>query len=342
MATQPQPSLVPLTAQYLGRHARRLSRSLRVAADGTDVEAIHQVRVACRRLRAGFRMFKDILGKRRVRRWRRSIRPLAKKLGEARDLDVEIQATWERIARIDDVQLIPGVSYWLAHLERERARLQPKVRRAVRKFLQLGTLSDMRRWRRSVTAAADDTESTKDGDRHATQMASQISILHRRLQALQRASAALNDPADQDGHHVFRIKAKKLRYSLEAVLPVLGSLAEVAVEALKQIQEWAGEIHDYDVWSMRLGKAIKRIESGKRLRPRWLNPQRLLPGLTALEEYYRQTRTQVFDRLRNFCSQEKLQKLWRSLEQSQFLGDSCELEEAAAVPASDGGDGQRM
>lgn len=343
MGAQVQHSLLPLTRQYIRRHARRLGRSLRGASDSADVEAIHQVRVACRRLRTGFRVFKDILGERTVRRWRRSIRPLAKKLGEARDLDVEIQATSQHIARVEDVQLIPGATYWLAHLERERARLQPKVRRAVRKFLRSGTLSDMRRWwKRSVDAGTPQSESTGDHARDAARMTFQISILHRRLEAFQKAAASLGDPADQDGHHVFRIKAKKLRYSLEALLPVLGSLAEVAVEALRQIQEWAGEIHDYDVWSARLDKAIRRVESGDPMEPQWLNPQRLLPGLSALEQYYRQTRAQVFDRLRDFCSQQKLQNLWRLLEQSQFLGDSCDSEQSAAIPASDGPDGQRI
>jgi CHAD domain-containing protein len=342
MGAQFQHSLLLLTQQYLRRHARRLARSLRGAFDGADVEAIHQVRVACRRLRAGFRVFHDILGRTRVRRWRRSIRLLAKKLGEARDLDVEIQATLERLAQIQDVHMIPGVAYWLAHLERERARLQPKVRRAVRKFLRSGTLGNMRRWwRRSVVTPACRSEPTGDRTRDAAQMAPQICILQRRLDAFQKASASLSDPADQEGHHVFRIRAKKLRYSLEALLPVLGSTAEVAVEALKQIQGWAGEIHDYDVWSARLDKAMRRVESGDPMAPRWLNPHRLVPGLTALHEYYRQARIQVFDRLREFCTQEKLRNLWRSLEESHFLGDCRQSGETSGAPVCDGLDRQR-
>ena len=58
--------------------------------EGKDLEHIHRLRVATRRLRAGLRTFRGCAGKERVRRVRRTLLRAAAALGAARDLDVQI------------------------------------------------------------------------------------------------------------------------------------------------------------------------------------------------------------------------------------------------------------
>ncbi|HWQ65428.1 MAG TPA: CHAD domain-containing protein [Methanospirillum sp.] len=55
------------------------------------IEPIHQSRVATRRIRAALPIFSLCFPKKKVRRWQREIKNLTSALGEARDLDVQIE-----------------------------------------------------------------------------------------------------------------------------------------------------------------------------------------------------------------------------------------------------------
>lgn len=59
-----------------------------VACAGADPEGIHQARVAIRRLRAAFKVFKAVLPQERRAHFVKELRWLQKQLGDARDLDV--------------------------------------------------------------------------------------------------------------------------------------------------------------------------------------------------------------------------------------------------------------
>ncbi|ACL17260.1 YfcE family phosphodiesterase [Methanosphaerula palustris] len=57
---------------------------------GVDIEYIHRMRVATRRLRAALPLFVDCYTKTEYRRWLSSIKAITQALGEARDADVQI------------------------------------------------------------------------------------------------------------------------------------------------------------------------------------------------------------------------------------------------------------
>lgn len=321
------PSQRLLAQQFFRRYARRLVGALQGVPSGVDPEAIHQVRVACRRLRAGLRVFREVVGTRRSDRWRRSLRRLARGLGRARDLDVEIQATVERLAAVSDPQIVPGIAYWLGRLERQRARLQRRVCRAVKRFNKDRTALQIRGWCRRQRRAIDRTNPVRISSPRSMVTPFQAEFLQQRLAEFRRAAESLRNPDDRDGHHQFRIVTKKLRYSLEALLPALGTLSEVAVEALRQLQGFAGDIHDRDVWVARLADFIEDVEHGAAVRPRWLAPQRLLPGLTFLKDHYETTRRALLDRLVEFYFQDKLTYLWDFLAREGFLAEEAVLTE---------------
>ena len=58
------------------------------AWEGLDPEGVHQMRVGTRRLRAGFRAFKDVLPDDSIRSFNREFKWVAAALGKVRDLDV--------------------------------------------------------------------------------------------------------------------------------------------------------------------------------------------------------------------------------------------------------------
>ena len=89
------------------------------AIDGTDIEFVHDMRVASRRLRAAMRNFADCFSrKKKFRRYLKQIEQITSTLGDVRDLDVLI----DRFQK--DMQTMPeeaqiGVQNLIKHLQQE-------------------------------------------------------------------------------------------------------------------------------------------------------------------------------------------------------------------------------
>lgn len=69
---------------------RSLQQELSGVKAADDIEYVHRARVATRRLRACLTIFSPSLPSKNVKTWRRTIRNITRSLGEARDLDVQI------------------------------------------------------------------------------------------------------------------------------------------------------------------------------------------------------------------------------------------------------------
>lgn len=61
--------------------------------DGSDIEALHDMRVASRRVQAVFKMFRGIFPKKKFKAEYNELRMLIRSLGEVRDYDVFIDKT---------------------------------------------------------------------------------------------------------------------------------------------------------------------------------------------------------------------------------------------------------
>ncbi len=73
------------------------------------------------------------------------------------------------------------------------------------------------------------------------------------------------DPARISELHRMRIAAKRLRYTLELFEPVVGKSLAEAIEAMKEVQELLGAIHDLDVMTPRLVAELRRsLRRGRR------------------------------------------------------------------------------
>ncbi len=99
------------------------------AIDGRDIEYVHDMRVASRRLRAAMRNFADCFTrKKKFRRHLKRVERITRTLGDVRDLDVLIDCFQK------DAQTVPedtqtGIQNLIRHLQRERkARRGPMFR----------------------------------------------------------------------------------------------------------------------------------------------------------------------------------------------------------------------
>lgn len=69
----------------------QLEAELQGVVKDDDIEYVHRCRVATRRIRAAFPLFFECFPDKKLRRWEKQIRRLTRSLGEARDLDVQIE-----------------------------------------------------------------------------------------------------------------------------------------------------------------------------------------------------------------------------------------------------------
>ncbi|MEV7770426.1 CHAD domain-containing protein [Kitasatospora sp. NPDC086791] len=209
-----------------------------VRADVPD--AVHRMRVACRRLRSALRTFRRLFAPGTTEQLVVELRWLAAALGGARDLEVLV----ERLAaQARELPAECGPERVAAALERwgesEYRRIRPEVVAAVdsprRRALgdALATLlADPPLRRRAARPALPELSRIAAREQHRT--AERV-----------RAALAAAAPEDRDrALHEARKAAKRARYAGEAAVPVAGARAERYAERMKAVQEVLGDHQD--------------------------------------------------------------------------------------------------
>jgi CHAD domain-containing protein len=101
--------------------------------DVSDIERVHDMRVATRRLRAALEVYAPCFPKREHRRALKQVKALADSLGERRDRDVAI-AGFERAKRALTPAERPGVASLVDELRSEQAAANDVVAAAVERI----------------------------------------------------------------------------------------------------------------------------------------------------------------------------------------------------------------
>lgn len=105
MTTNTDPGYRLYGATVLAQLAADMAGESAGVKAGTDIEYIHRMRVASRRLRAALPLFAGCFPEKEYRRWEAEIKLITRSLGRARDLDVQIAFLR------DYAQTIPGVPH---------------------------------------------------------------------------------------------------------------------------------------------------------------------------------------------------------------------------------------
>jgi CHAD domain-containing protein len=120
-------------AKIVAMRTRELADEATGVLDVEDIERVHDMRVATRRLRAALEVFEPCFPKRRFRSTLKEVKALADALGERRDRDVTIAALIEFQAEIGAADR-PGIRNLVERLRHEQAKanegLAPYVTRA--------------------------------------------------------------------------------------------------------------------------------------------------------------------------------------------------------------------
>lgn len=175
---------------------------------GEDIEALHDMRVASRRLRAAMAAFRPFLTP-RMERFREQLGWVAAALGEVRDLDVQLERMNE----------------WRAGFPPERAAALLAVeavlhtRRTAARRRMLAVL-DSRRYERlceSFAAALRAGAPRSFVPGRVPILAVAPDMLERRYRRVRKQGDQITKSSVPDAYHQLRIDAKKLRYALEFV-----------------------------------------------------------------------------------------------------------------------------
>jgi triphosphatase len=175
----------------------RVNEALVIAA--RDVDALHQSRVALRRLRSAFSLFRPLLRDEATDRFRTELRDLAGTLGDARDLDVLLKRRSETLNKTTRKALITL-----------RTKAYDRAIAALRSPRVDVLMIDLAEWLTTASFARGDE--TGKASRPIGEFSARI--LNRFWKKVRRSGKHLLHLDDEDRHEL-RIAGKKLRYAGE-------------------------------------------------------------------------------------------------------------------------------
>lgn len=235
-------------AKVLLRYLAQLSARVHGVRHEEDIEYVHQMRVASRRLRNALDLFAEALPGKLQKRWMKQIRRVTKSLGAARDLDVQTAAVKKYLDKLkskDDRKYRAGAERLLLRLSQQRQAMQGRVVAAMDRLESESTLEKMREALMAMKVRARLDESA-DSDRVLHKTANDVIRL--RLEQMLAYEPFVHSPQHVEELHAMRIAAKHLRYTMEAYSAVYEDRLKEQIKTVREIQTLLGDIHDADVW----------------------------------------------------------------------------------------------
>jgi CHAD domain-containing protein len=218
---------------------------------GDDDEAVHQARVATRRLRSDLKTLEPILRRDAVQRLRDELAWAGNLLGAVRDLDVLIARVQESATTLSPADRDASTALVTA-LRDERHR---RHRELVEGF-------DSARYVNLVNAlveAARTPPLSVDSQKRAKPVLRKL--VRRAWLRTDRAVAKLDDDPEDAQLHEIRKRTKRARYAAELGQGVFGQPSERFAKRLARLQDVLGELQDTVVAQERL-RSLARSDSG--------------------------------------------------------------------------------
>ncbi len=218
--------------------------------DPQDTEALHDFRVALRRLRSWIRAFRPWLRESVGKRMRVRLRALADATNASRDAEVHIEWIAAQHARLSSRQRI-GARWLEQRLSAAKLTADTTLYETVAsRFSKLHDRLDRNLREYTVRVRLDESVREPRFSRDAAR------LLREHAADLRSLLAAVRTPADQTESHRARIAGKRVRYLLEPLGELLPPASEL-VERLKDLQDALGDVHDAQVFATELTTALQ-------------------------------------------------------------------------------------
>jgi len=269
--------MTKLLPDHLGRKPQEVSRILVLnllddvvaAAERLDqphdMEALHDFRVALRRLRSSIRAYRPYLKGGISKKMRKELRSLSSSTNTARDVEVQLAWLAAQSDKLNERER-RGLTWLVKRLEEKHDELNAERFERVTAHLariQKVLAKSLSSWRVHLNEA---TQGNSFREVTGSLVEKQLDSLSTQL----RTIASADDDAQA---HAARISAKRLRYLLE---PICGSIpqARSPVQQLKELQDVLGDLHDSNLLVSTIGAAmeVSALESARRLHRQALEP----------------------------------------------------------------------
>jgi len=298
-------------ANFMLEQIGQLEAEIGGAMAADDIESIHQMRVASRRLRNSFEYFKNCLPSKKSKLWQDEIRKITHALGSARDLDIQIECIHQYLDGALDKEYQPGIHRLLLRLKQRRVKAQKKVSKTLINLRESTLLSSMHQELEKFDAKA-------EGIYLYTPRLYQKSFaaINEKLEDFLGYEEFIHDPDHVEKLHAMRIAGKCLRYTIEIFAPIYKQAMLPYIQVMKELQDQLGTIHDADVWVNWLPKFIKEEES--RIEDYFGNAEPLnllLPGFEFLIEDRQQVRKREYQSFLTTWQMLQNENAWHALKE---------------------------
>jgi CHAD domain-containing protein len=222
---------------------------------GQDGGAVHDMRVAARRMRAALRIFHEHLPP-ESQPLRGEIRDVARALGALRDLDLMIEQVreWSRRRLNGDPDAARSV---LALLARHRAKALVEVVAHLDSDRYRSLIADM-------TSILDTPAAATGTGLTIGEMAPDL--IRSQAKEVRKAAARASRSGAPGDYHGLRIRCKRLRYSIEFLGDLYGPPGQKMIRSLVRVQDCLGEYQDAQAGIAQMRKLVE--EGGSSLLPR--------------------------------------------------------------------------
>jgi triphosphatase len=210
---------------------------------GDDIEALHDMRVATRRLRAALSLFTDVLPETALKA-REDLGWIGRGLGEVRDLDVQIEQLdeWLTAAAQEDQDALVSL----------RSLLDERRRTARTAMLEM---LDSRRYEGFVNRFGRTLRArhlARSGPAAQPALALAPDLIETRLRSVRKAGNRIGPETPASDYHRLRIRCKRLRYAIEFLGDLYPGTTQPLINRLVALQDLLGEHQDADVAIERL------------------------------------------------------------------------------------------
>ena len=243
---------------------------------GEDPEALHDMRVATRRMRAAFVLFGAHFDEKTLKKFGKGLRRAGRTLGAVRDLDVLLEKARTHVANLPP-QSAGSLDPLLAHWETAR----DVARRQMLDYLDGSAyrefVTDFGAFLTTPGAGALSIPDDEPAPFQVRHVAPSLIITH--YESV-RAFERLLPGAPLLTYHALRIDCKGLRYALEFFRDLLGDEAPALIKQVTGMQDLLGELQDAYVAEGLLDGFLRDHRKAARKRPAELS----LAGVEAYRE----------------------------------------------------------
>jgi CHAD domain-containing protein len=253
---QPWDPIPEAGRKVLRRHFAEMIAKEAGTRTGSDIEDLHDMRVAVRRMRVALGIFEEFFSRKALRRHLSGLRRVGSVLGRVRDLDVSLE-------RAEQFQgsLPEGERAGLAPLFRTWGEQRQKARAEMLGFLDSPVYGEfVAEFNLFVsTTGADVRKRYRRGREPLLVRHAAPSMIYQMLAAVRAYEGVLAE-ATLEQLHALRIEFKRLRYTLEYFREVLGDPVVSIIQDIKTVQDHLGNLNDADVTCRTLSGFLRNWE----------------------------------------------------------------------------------